>query len=80
MCVKNRSFFFQKQLAFPVGIFIFKVNNRNTRTENTEIYSKLTIKTPKQRQASFWAEQGGLIVAECIFLFSMSACLTYETL
>ena len=30
----------------PVGIYMFKVNNRNTRTR-CEICSKLTIKTPE---------------------------------
>ena len=30
---------------FPAGIFLLKVNNRNTRTR-CEICSKLTIKTP----------------------------------
>ena len=33
---------------FPAGNYVFKVNNRNTRTR-CEICSKLTIKTPKQR-------------------------------
>ena len=37
----------------PVGIYMFKVNDRNTRTR-CEIRSKLTIKTPEQHQASFW--------------------------
>ena len=31
----------------PVGIFMFKVNNRNTRTK-CEIFSKLTIKTERR--------------------------------
>ena len=31
------------------GIYLLKVNNRNTRTRS-EICSKLTIKTPKRRQ------------------------------
>ena len=31
----------------PVGIYMFKVNNRNTRTK-CEICSKLTIKTPER--------------------------------
>ena len=30
----------------PVGIYMFKINNRNTRTR-CEISSKLTIKTPE---------------------------------
>ena len=34
----------------PAGIYMFKVNNRNTRTR-CEICSKLTIKTPER---SFW--------------------------
>ena len=34
--------------AFPSGNYIFKVNNRNTRTK-CEICSKLTIKTPERR-------------------------------
>ena len=33
----------------PVGIYLVKVNNRNTRTR-CEICSKLTIKTPEPRQ------------------------------
>ena len=42
----------------PVGIYLFKVNNRNTRTK-CEIYSKLTIKTPERRQ---WRHSGVFIV------------------
>ena len=38
---------------FPAGIYLLKVNNRNTRTK-CEICSKLTIKTPERRLASFW--------------------------
>ena len=33
---------------FPTGIYLLKVNNRNTSTR-CEIFSKLTIKTPKRR-------------------------------
>ena len=33
----------------PANIYLFKVNNRNTRTR-CEICSKLTIKTPERRQ------------------------------
>ena len=36
-----------------VGIYLLKVNNRSTRAR-CEICSKLTIKTPERRQASFW--------------------------
>ena len=42
-----------KIVVIPAGNYMFKVNNRNTRTR-CEIYSKLTIKTPKQCLASFW--------------------------
>ena len=35
-------------LPIPAGIYLLKVNNRNTRTR-CEICSKLTIKTPEQR-------------------------------
>ena len=34
---------------FPANIYLLKVNNRNTR-KRCEICSKLTIKTPEQRQ------------------------------
>ena len=33
----------------PVNIYLFKVNNRNTR-KRREIYSKSTVKTPERRQ------------------------------
>ena len=38
---------------YPAGNYLFKVNNKSTRTR-CEICSKLTIKTPEQRLASFW--------------------------
>ena len=37
----------------PANIYLFKVNNRNTR-KRCEICSKLTIKTPERRLTSFW--------------------------
>ena len=43
-----------KECTYPVGIYMFKVNNRNTRTR-CEICSKLTIKTPEQR---YWPLSG----------------------
>ena len=43
---------------FPAGNYMFKVNNRNTRTK-CEICSKLTIKTPERRQ---WRRSGVFIV------------------
>ena len=45
-------------LTYPVGIYMFKVNNRNTRTR-CEICSKSTIKTPERRH---WCCSGILIV------------------
>ena len=36
------------QHKFPAGIYLLKVNNRNTRTR-CEICSKLTINTPERR-------------------------------
>ena len=38
----------QKYCFYPVGIYMFKVNNRNTKIR-CEICSKLTIKIPKRR-------------------------------
>ena len=42
----------------PVGNYMFKVNNRNTRTR-CEICSKLTTKTPEPR---YWRRSGVFIV------------------
>ena len=42
----------------PVGIYMFKVKNRNTRPR-CEICSKLTVKTPEQ---SHWRCSGVFIV------------------
>ena len=58
--------------AFPSGIYLLKVNNRNTRTR-CEISSKLTIKTPEQRQ---WRRSGVFIVnfthiSHLILMFQM---------
>ena len=44
--------------TYPAGIYLFKVNNRNTRTK-CEICSKLTINTPERRQ---WRRSGVFIV------------------
>ena len=39
---------------FPANIYLFKVNNTNTK-KKCEIYSKLTMKTQKRhRWRSFW--------------------------
>ena len=37
------------EIAFPAGIYLLKVNNRNTR-KRCETCSKLTIKRPEQRR------------------------------
>ena len=47
-----------KLYSHPAGIYLFKVNNRNTRTR-CEIYPELTIKTPERRQ---WRRSGVSIV------------------
>ena len=47
--MKNKNF-----RLIPAGIYLLKVNNRNTRTR-CETCSKLTIKTPERRQwRRFW--------------------------
>ena len=43
---------------YPSGNFMFKVNNRNTRTRR-EICSKLTMKAPERRH---WRRPGVFIV------------------
>ena len=48
--------FFNEQL--PAGIYLLKINNRNTRTRR-EICSELTIKMPEWRQ---WRRSGVFIV------------------
>ena len=39
----------QTSIGLPTNIYLFKVNNRNTR-KRCEICSKLTTKTPERRQ------------------------------
>ena len=39
----------QAAFTHPVGIYLLKINNRNTR-KRSEICSKLTIKTRERRQ------------------------------
>ena len=47
-----------KEITVPAGIYLLKVNNRNTRTR-CEICSKLTINTPERRH---WRRSGVFIV------------------
>ena len=44
----NLLFRWSADYLFPANIYLFKVNNRNTR-KRCEICSKLTIKTPERR-------------------------------
>ena len=46
----NQKFLHFCFLHYPAGIYLLKVNNRNTEIR-CEISSKLTIKTPERRQA-----------------------------
>ena len=39
------------RINYSAGIYLFKVNNRNT-TKSFEIRSELTIKTPEKRQGA----------------------------
>ena len=48
------------QLKLPVGNYMFKVSNRNTRT-SCEICSELTIKTPEQSQR----HRSGVFIVNC---------------
>ena len=48
----------EKLKNIPVGIYLLKVNNRNTNTR-CEICSKLTIKTPERHH---WRRSGDFIV------------------
>ena len=45
----------------PAGIYLLKVNNRNTRTR-CEICAKLTIRIPERRQWRHWRRSGIFIV------------------
>ena len=46
---------------YPANIYMFKVNNRNTR-KMCEICSKLIIKTPERRQWRQWRRSGVFVV------------------
>ena len=52
LCKKGMHASFTKILNFPAGIYVLKASNRNTRTR-CKICSKLTIKIPERRLASF---------------------------
>ena len=54
----NITYCFSIYYYYPAGNYIFRVNNRNTRTR-CETCSKLTIKTPERRK---WRRSGVFIV------------------
>ena len=47
-----------EKMGYPDGNYMFKVDNRNTRTR-CEICSKLTVKTPERRN---WRRSGVFIL------------------
>ena len=51
----------------PAGIYLLKVNNRNTRTR-CEICSKLTIKTPERRKVKVKNHSGATTEDICDFI------------
>ena len=56
--VRNKNHWRTKKEIDPANIYLFKVNNRNTR-KKCEICHKLTIKTPEWRK---WRRTGVFIV------------------
>ena len=58
VCMSNTDIYWKLTARIPAGNYMFKVNNRNTRTR-CEICSKLTIKTPERYQ---WCPSGVFIV------------------
>ena len=62
--------------TLPVGIYLFKINNGNTRTM-CEICSKLTIKTTEQIQ---WRRSGVFIATfqQISHIFLMFPLLTLD--
>ena len=64
-------------MAHPANIYLFKVNNRNTR-KRSEICSKLTTKTPTRRQ---WRRSGVFTVnfEHILHLFVVFLLLTLNT-
>ena len=61
----------------PASIYLFNVNNRNTRIM-CEIYSKLTIKTTEPRQWSHWYYSAGLIV-NLTYIFTLTHFLLSQS-
>ena len=58
MCIYQGSNGKTIRIFYSANIYLFKVNNRNTR-KRCEIFSKFTIKTPERRQ---WRRSGVFIV------------------
>ena len=55
MTLYKIGFLFQSTPYYPVGIYLLKVNDRNTRTR-CEICSKLIIKTPERRHSCIYCQ------------------------
>ena len=58
-----------KKIYKPAKIYLFKVNNRNSR-KRCEIYPKLTIKTSKRRRF--------LLLTLCFTLFPIVSIVDFE--
>ena len=64
----------RNQRIFPANIYLFNVNNRNTR-KRCEICSKLTIKTPERRQ---WRLMFSLLTLNMFHIFSIVSIVDFE--
>ena len=58
---------------YPINIYLFKVNNRNTK-KRWEVCSKLPINTPERRR-SFWRKQ---LTATSQVFFSIFSAFTFR--
>ena len=74
ICSVQLSVFNYFSTHFPTNIYLFKVNNRNSR-KRYEIYSKLTIKTTERR---YWRRSGVLINFEHISHVSSVFIVDFE--
>ena len=67
----------KKRFLIPVGIYMFKVNNRNTGTR-CEICSKLPIKTPERRFEqvnAHWDRAFGTTLERAHYLSMLGPCI-----
>ena len=69
----NEEFMWEMKSITPPGKYMFKVNNKNTRTRR-KFYSKLTIKTPKwchwPRSGVFVVNSENILQLVLVFLLS----------